>query len=316
MERQRFRLGVKGDPLPAASGTSLAWVAIQPGLASMPFDPTKTNATRAMRAIDLVRLPRDVAPTEINHLLVWSDRVDPGEALPPYLAELSALKSLSIPSQACPHIRRGMLPSSLIRLNADTHWDRAGCRTHRVQFSGDADLRGIREVGDSGYCYRCPTRFMFEKRTFPDLNFVSLTLDRDQKMLQVLGSYSRLLGIRLAGFRDLAATYRGLEPLGLRSLALAGTHAQQSAEGIEILGSLRHLKLIGFSRLTDLSPLRGLTRLESVSLYWLKRLADLIPLLHLPNLRRINSFGCGEREAWKAFLTAAKERGINVDDVF
>jgi hypothetical protein len=282
------------------------WVARQPGLARSLYDVKPADLLAWNGAVPAA----DIAA--IDNLSVWSDQTRIEDALPHSLLSLIHLRYLSLPSQICRQLTPELMPASVAWLTSELAWDKTAWRRRVVRFDPDAAFPNVRELGDGKNCYRCSTRFRFEPKSFRNLEVLSLTLDGNETMLETVCALERLQLLRLSGFRSLGATCARIAPLGLTSLCLGGTHRHPDLSGIGQLGPLRHLKLIGFSALTDLAPLRDLEQLESIGLYWLTRLADIRPLLDLPKLKRIARFGCRLSRRWQPVIDAALQRGIDV----
>jgi hypothetical protein len=282
------------------------WVARQPGLQRNLYDVKPADQLSWNGPVPAADIPA------IDNLCVWSDQTRIEQALPHSLLSLMHLKCLYLPSQICNQLKPELMPASVQWLRIELAWDRTASRHRVVRFDPEAAFPSVLELGDGANCYRCSTTLRFDPMSFQNLEVLSLTLDREETMLDVICALERLQLLRLSGFKSLAETCARIAPLGLPSLCLGGTHRHPDLRGIGQLGPLRHLKLIGFSALTDLSPLGELEQLESIGLYWLKRLEDVRPLLDLPKLKRISHFGCGLSRRWQPVLDAVHQRGIEV----
>jgi hypothetical protein len=186
-----------------------------------------------------------------------------------------------------PHLKPGDIPSSVKTLVFHD--------SGRFQIPSHIELQQVERVT---VAYG---ELIFEKRNFPQLQYLHLKLDRKGVLLNRLPSFERL---RLLSIHPCSSSmFSVLDKLRLGYLRLNNSRSE-TLEGIERLETLTDLWLQGWSKLTDLSPLARLPLLEDLTLTYCKRIVNATALLEIPSLRRLFVWECKNKviEALKADL--------------
>lgn len=237
---------------------------------------------------DLVFLDRPAdadALGRITALQLWAPHHDLLQQLPPVIAAMTSLKSLTISgSSTTPSVitdaGQGDLPESLEELHL--HQDYL-----KVLAWPDLVLPKLKRLSVAG-------RFRFDNAAFPELTSLSIQPDRSMKIVQQALEFPlselNLLNVPV----DAADLFQLLDHRPLRQLGLLSGTRLTSLDGIGCLPHLEELRLKNLRNLTDIAGLRSLPALGSLDLQYCKKITNIEVLNDLESLRRLTLVGCGD----------------------
>lgn len=229
--------------------------------------------------------PADVdALARITALQLWAPHNDPIQQLPPIIAAMPSLRSLTISgSSSTPSLitdaRQGDLPDALVELKILEDYG-------KVLTWPDVVLPGLQRLFVAG-------QFRFTNATFPALTALSIYPDRAMKVVRQVLELP-LTELQLLNVPVDEEVFPLIAELPLRRLGLLAGTKLTSLNGIDLLPGLEYLRLQNLRNLTDLSGLRGLPALEWLELLYCKKITTIDVLNDLDALRRLTLVGCGD----------------------
>ncbi|CAM3434539.1 leucine-rich repeat domain-containing protein [Nocardioides dubius] len=237
---------------------------------------------------DLLLLDRPAstdALARITSVQLWAPPDDPLQQLPPILAAMTSLRSLTISGSSTTasvisQAAQGDLPAGLEELHL--HQDYL-----KVLAWPDVVMPSLRTLSVAG-------RFRFDNASFPALTALSIQPDRPLRIVR------QAMELELTDLTLLNVPVEGDElfPLlaqrPLRRLGLISGTKLTGLDGIERLRHLEELRLKNLRNLTDIAALRTLPALRRLDLQYCKRIANIEVLNDLDALQRLTLVGCGD----------------------
>lgn len=232
---------------------------------------------------------------KVKHLGVqWDIRAD---ALPPQLAEFTALEYLAVPGALVHTLTAAMVPKTLRRLNIVSD------ESTKYALDDALVLPQLREL--IGF-----TKLAFRAEQVPNVTRVEVKLATDKMAAELARLPLTSLGFGpLADNKQLAMFAK----LKLSALTIVGGNVTSLA-GVERFTALTTLSIRRLTRLTDLSALAKLSQLREVTISFCPRLAKVDAIGKLPKLRLFDP-GTSKvtPKSWKALEAVLRKRKVRFD---